>query len=205
MRASLPTIAASFAAALALTACVGKTTVGNTDTVEGTVQVCAACHGARGLSTDPSVPHLAGQPHDYLVTQLVALRDHTRADHHARTAMWGMAQTLSDPIIEGVAKYFAALPPPPPEPAEAEPVAAGRKLFLAGDPDRDVPPCGSCHGAAAEGNGAFPRLAGQHQVYLAGQLGEFRSNGRANETMHANAARLEDTEIRDLAAYLASL
>lgn len=201
MRSPLPLLAA----ALALSGCVGKTTVGNTDTVEGTVQICASGHGPRGLSTDPAIPHLAGQQHDYLVAQLVALRGHTRADHHARTNMLGMAQNLSDPTIEGVARYFAALPPPAAEPAEPEHVAAGRKLFTTGAPDRDVPPCGSCHGAAAEGNGVFPRLAGQHQVYLAGQLGEFRTNGRANETMHANAANLEDEEIRNLAAYLASL
>jgi cytochrome c553 len=36
----------------------------------------------------------------------------------------------------------------------------------------------------------FPRLAGQHQAYLARQLEAFASMARANEIMHENSKNL---------------
>ena len=33
---------------------------------------CAVCHGPQGLSMQPAVPHLAGQPEIYLIEQLKA-------------------------------------------------------------------------------------------------------------------------------------
>ena len=71
--------------------------------VDGTVHVCSSCHGLDGRSISPTFPRLAGQQHDYIVAQLTAFRDHTRADPHAHTYMWGMAAKLTDSTIDGVA------------------------------------------------------------------------------------------------------
>ncbi|MCY7314706.1 MAG: c-type cytochrome [Rubrivivax sp.] len=40
--------------------------------------VCAACHGANGISVADSIPHLAGQRAAYLESQRKALKDGTR-------------------------------------------------------------------------------------------------------------------------------
>ncbi len=67
----------------------------------GTVHVCSSCHGPKGRSISSTFPRLAGQQKDYIEAQLKAFRDHTRADPHAKTYMWGMAARLSDPTIDG--------------------------------------------------------------------------------------------------------
>ena len=40
--------------------------------------VCAACHGATGISVSDAIPNLAGQKAVYLEAQLKALKDGTR-------------------------------------------------------------------------------------------------------------------------------
>ena len=69
---------------LALSACASGD---KQDVVAGTEHVCSSCHGMEGKSVSPTFPRLAGQQKDYLVLQLKAFRDHTRADPHAHTYM----------------------------------------------------------------------------------------------------------------------
>jgi cytochrome c553 len=193
------------AACLALSACMTKQTLGNNDTVAGTLHVCSSCHGFAGRSENPTFPVLAGQQHDYLVAQLHAFRDKTRADPHAHTYMWGMAAKLDDATIDGVATFFSRQAPAPGEPQDAALVVAGAAIVKNGLAATDVPACSACHGDAAQGNGPIPRLAGQHRRYLEDQLEAFQTNSRANEMMHANAKNLTPQEIREVTAYLASL
>ncbi|MBS0372441.1 MAG: cytochrome c4 [Proteobacteria bacterium] len=69
--------------------------------------------------------------------------------------------------------------------------------------------CVACHGA--DGNSQIPtnpKLAGQHQEYLAKQLRNFKSQDgkpaeRANPVMGGMAAPLSDDDIKGLAAYFA--
>ncbi len=173
--------------------------------VEGTVHVCSSCHGLYGRSISPTFPNLAGQQHDYLAAQLEAFRDHTRADPHAHTYMWGMAATLTDATIEGLASYFSSQTPAAPTPGDPALVAAGKKIFQEGVPDRDIPVCANCHGEKAEGDGAFPRLASQHPSYIESQLLNFQTLARNNELMHENSLNLTPEEIRQVAAYVGSL
>ena len=172
--------------------------------VAGTVHVCSSCHGLTGRSESPTFPRLAGQQKDYLVVQLKAFRDHTRADPHAHTYMWGMAAKLTDPVIDGLAAYFSAQTPAQGSPGDAADMAAGQKIFAAGIPDKDVPACMACHGDKGQGNEAIPRIAGQHEAYLEGQLSAFASNARANEIMHENSKNLTAEQARQVATYLAA-
>ena len=199
------TAALLVAASLALSGCITKQIVGNDSTVQGTVQVCSSCHGLAGRSENPTFPILAAQQHDYLVVQLKAFRDKTRADPHAHTYMWGMAAKLSDATIEGVATFFAAQTPAPGRRQDPALVAGGAAIFKSGITASDVPACSACHGDTALGNGPIPRLAGQHKSYIVDQLKAFQTNSRANEMMHANAKNLSAQEIAELAAYLATL
>jgi cytochrome c553 len=168
-------------------------------------RVCSTCHGPRGTSISPMFPNLAGQQAVYLETQLKAFRDRSRADPHAQAFMWGMAAQLTDPAITEIAAYYAAQRPAAGKPAGREETAAGKKIFEEGIPAQQVPPCQSCHGDKAAGNGPFPRLAGQHRPYLERQLAAFISNARANEVMHATAKDLTALQISQLAAFLSSL
>lgn len=186
---------------LAMTACA---TGEKQDTVAGTIHVCSSCHGMDGRSVSPTFPRLAGQQKAYLVVQLKAFRDHTRADPHAHTYMWGMAGALSDATIEGVADYYSSQSPVPGHSENPADVAAGKTIYEEGIPEQGVPACGGCHGDQAQGGDAFPRLAGQHRPYLEGQLAAFATNSRANEIMHENAKNMTPDVIRELAAYLAS-
>jgi cytochrome c553 len=189
----------------ALAGCHTKEMVGNDHSVEGTVQVCSSCHGLEGRSDNPSFPILAAQQKDYLQAQLHAFKDKTRADPHARTYMFGMAAKLDDATIVGLASYFASQRAAYGVSFNPALIAAGRKIYVEGIEPENVPPCVSCHGDHAEGNGPIPRLADQHATYLIGQLKAFRINSRANEMMHANALGLKDDQISAVAAYLASL
>ena len=69
--------------------------------------VCAACHGLKGVSTNPLWPNLAGQKDQYFIKQMKDFRDGKRAD----PVMAPMAVGLSDADIENLAAFYAALPP----------------------------------------------------------------------------------------------
>ena len=68
--------------------------------------VCAACHGAAGVSVSETIPNLAAQRAGYLATQLRALKDGTRK----APIMNAIASQLSADDIANVAAYFASLP-----------------------------------------------------------------------------------------------
>lgn len=165
---------------------------------------CSSCHGPRGISVSPTFPNLAGQQAPYLEAQLKAFRDRSRADPHAQAFMWGMAAQLTDEMIANMANYFANQPPAAGTRADPAEVTAGKKIFETGIPAQNVPPCQSCHGNKAQGNGPFPRLAGQHRGYLERQLGAFAANLRANPVMHENSKNLTALQISQVAAFLSS-
>jgi cytochrome c553 len=66
--------------------------------------VCAACHGAAGVSVSDTIPNLAGQKSAYLESQLKALKDGSRKN----PVMNAIASQLSGDDIANVAAYFAA-------------------------------------------------------------------------------------------------
>ncbi len=165
--------------------------------------VCQNCHGPDGNSVSPTFPRLNGQQADYLAIQLKAFRDHTRADPHAMAYMWGMSSQLDDSTITALANYLASQKPTPAQPGGSL-AAEGKKLFMDGDDAHNVPACAACHGDHGEGNGQFPRLAGQHADYLRNQLEDFRSLVRKNNIMHANTAEMTDQQIEAVVSYLAN-
>ncbi|HYA38945.1 MAG TPA: c-type cytochrome [Candidatus Methylomirabilis sp.] len=67
--------------------------------------------------------------------------------------------------------------------------------------------CAGCHGA--DGNGGadplWPKLAGQNASYIAKQLNDFKSGARRDPIMTGMAAPLNAADIKNLAAYFASL
>lgn len=67
--------------------------------------MCAACHGAAGISMVPTYPNLAGQKEAYLAKQLKDFKSGTRND----ATMKGMVASLSDADMDDLAAYYASL------------------------------------------------------------------------------------------------
>lgn len=70
--------------------------------------------------------------------------------------------------------------------------------------------CAGCHGPTGAGNQAldYPRLAGLEKAYVAKQLRDFKSGARDTPmaaTMKAMTADLSETDMDNLAAYIATL
>lgn len=64
--------------------------------------------------------------------------------------------------------------------------------------------CAACHGA--DGNSAdpqYPKLAGQHERFIARQLALFKTGERANPIMMGFAAPLSPQDMRDIGAHFA--
>ena len=166
--------------------------------------VCASCHGPGGVSTSPLFPHLAGQHEAYLVAQLKAFKAKTRSEQDARDYMWGMATLLDDPMIEGMARYYAAQKPGSGTPGDAQLVARGKLLYENGDAARHVAACSSCHGVAAEGNSIFPRLAGQHAAYVVRQQDAIQKRLRDSPVMQGVIKDLDAQDMKAVAEYVQS-
>jgi cytochrome c553 len=73
--------------------------------------VCAACHGAKGVSVSDAIPNLAAQRPAYIEAQLTAFKDGTRKHSGAtsHTDIMNVIQ-LSAQDIANVAAYFASQP-----------------------------------------------------------------------------------------------
>ncbi|MFT5756008.1 MAG: cytochrome c553 [Alteromonadaceae bacterium] len=67
--------------------------------------MCAACHGAAGISAVPMYPNLAGQKEAYLAKQLRDFKSGARKD----PVMGPMAMALNDEDVANVAAYYASL------------------------------------------------------------------------------------------------
>ena len=65
---------------------------------------CFSCHGAAGVSATASLPPLAGQSKDALMTSLRAYKDGTRP----ATIMHQLAKGYTDAQLELIAGYYAA-------------------------------------------------------------------------------------------------
>jgi len=166
---------------------------------------CSTCHGTAGRSVSPTFPNLAAQTAPYIEEQLKAFRDQSRADPDAEAYMWGMASQLNDATIAALAAHYAAQAPPSGHMSDPKRVARGKGIFHEGIPSQGIPACATCHGPQAQGNGPFPRLAGQHADYLLKQLLVIQNVLRLAPVMHGVIQNLSREQMRDLSEYLESI
>lgn len=160
-------------------------------------QLCAACHGPNGNSTNPAIPSLAGQPAQFIGTQLVMFREKRRNDPQ----MSPIAASLTNADINALGKFFAAQEHAPPA-AKPSPDVVERGKQVA-----EKFNCTACHGATLKGQQHMPRLAGQQAEYLKVQLRGFKAGTRfdMDGNMTAAAQPLSAQDIDVLAEYLATL
>jgi cytochrome c553 len=118
---------------------VGDPAVALADVPPG-AQACLACHAPGLASTGAGavpVPLLGGQQEEYLVKQLRNFRDGERGLAPSLRS----GHELAAGPLRALAAYFAAQQPAP-TPTKALD-APGRRLYLQGDAQRNVPACAS--------------------------------------------------------------
>jgi len=85
-------------------------------------------------------------------------------------------------------------------------IARGAAIAAQGVP-AGVPACAQCHAynGASDGSGAFPRIAGQPDYYLAKHFRDYASGVRTNAVMSPIAKALSPADATDVAAYYAGV
>ncbi len=78
---------------------------GTAQAAPASAMMCAGCHGAEGIATNPTYPNLAGQHAVYLETALKAYRSGERMD----PVMSNFAKNLTDEQIAELAEYYESL------------------------------------------------------------------------------------------------
>lgn len=175
---------------------------------QGKSAVCAACHGPDGNSTVPQWPKLAGQHPAYLLRQLTLIKSGARTVPE----MVGIVPGLSEQDMADLAAWFGSQEMSGGV-ADEKLVETGRKLWRAGNADKNVPACMACHGPGGEGNplAGYPKLSGQHAVYIANMLRRFRDGTNWGEkdapshVMNGVAAGLSDEDVNAVASYIEGL
>ena len=185
---------------LALAPQVGLAASGDPDAGRQKAELCAACHGEKGISAMPGVPSLAGQTDQFIQWQLVFFRSGRREN----PLMGPVTAELTDEDVRNLGAYFASLPRNA-EPAETEVNAA---LKARGQEIAQQHHCSVCHMEDFRGKQAAASIANQREDYIAKALADYRSAARPSvgvAAMTEAASGLSDDEIAALAHYLATL
>jgi cytochrome c553 len=177
--------------------------------MQGRVLARAPCHGRIGEGgQNPYFPRLAGKPVGYLFNQLSAFKEARRR----YPPMNYLLEFQRDDYLRQMAAFFAAQRPPAPPPlvptVSDAVLAHGDDLVHHGAPGRGIPPCVACHNPRLTGlEPGIPGLLGLNSQYITAQLGAWRYGTRtatAPDCMQLVAARLTETDVTALAAWLAS-
>jgi cytochrome c553 len=166
--------------------------------------LCAGCHGEDGNGVAPEFPKIAGFDPAYITKQITDFKKFKRVSE----IMGPMATMIPDSEVEALAVYFSKLKRSPGVVTDKNLAAQGQLIYTDGIVNSAVPACAGCHGDKGEGTEVFPRLAGQHTVYLNTQLMNFKTDVRNNDAkkvMRAITMRMTEQEIKAAAEYITSL
>ena len=175
------------------------------------MKACVVCHGEKGGGVaNAAFPRLAGQPADYLVSQMKAFRDGRRT--YAPMAFLMARQ--SDAYLDEIATWLAAQKPDPNvvemrRRLAADPVAlaAGEALVRNGRPEAGLPACAACHGPTLNGTlPGIPALAGMPRDFLIEQVGSWKTGSHRSpepNCMAQIAQRMTGADIVAAATWLA--
>jgi len=180
---------------------------GDAEAGKAKAAVCAACHGAQGISSIPINPNLAGQVPGYIAAQLAAFKSGERNN----AIMAGQVAGLSDKDMADLDAFYASMVPNVEvKLTEEDKVLAeeGAKIYRGGFADRGISACMSCHGPSGHGIPKnYPRVSAQHKDYLEQSLLAFKKGDRKGQgdIMHSIAFGLSELQIKQLSAYMAGL
>ena len=154
---------------------------------------CTGCHGDVGITKTPGMPSLVGLDPKYIVAAMKAYKSGQRKND----TMKAMLASVTDASMNNIALYFALQ-----KPARAQTPAAGDKA--AGE--TAAAGCAGCHGAdGVSATPTTPSLAGQDATYIASALQGYKQGARSDETMKGLAASLDDSAVKNVAAFFAGL
>ena len=161
------------------------------DEIEAKVQLCAACHGAKGTPADPkTMPVIWGQEQIYLMKQMRDFRNGERSS----AIMSPIAKDLAEGDLRKIAAYFAAKPWPQRAAADVP------------SPPKGIAQCQACHQPNFEGGMPAPRLAGLSYEYLVAAMRAFAAEERTNNLdMPKFMQVLPEPERDAIARYLSAL
>lgn len=156
-------------------------------------------------------PRLAGLSAGYISEQLNAYIN----DRRINPIMSGMAKPLSAAQVQSIATFFATLPTPTQTGtplSDASQAARGQQLAEHGDWSAGIPACFNCHAPGGIGiQPGFPPIVGQPAAYIDAQIRAWKSGTRqaepqnlANALMYNVALRMDDDQIKSVAAWLAA-
>jgi cytochrome c553 len=159
------------------------------------IQLCAACHGEDGNSTNPQIPSIAGQPKLFVENQLILFREELRKSDQ----MLPVVKGLKDPEIIKLAEHFSKLSAKGMESGAPDP-----RLMKIGTEKAKELRCGICHLSDFSGQNQIPRLAGQREAYLEAEMRAYRDGKRTggDTIMAAALYGVSDADIKALAHYL---
>jgi cytochrome c553 len=153
---------------------------------------CTGCHGEAGVTKTPGMPNLTGLDPKYL---LAAMNDY-KSGLRKNETMKAMIAAVSAADTHNIALYFALQKPAPAKTPTPGDQAAGKAAAVA---------CAGCHGEQGVSSiPTTPSLAGQDAQYLTAALRAYKDGTRKNETMKGLAATLDDSAMKNLAAFYAS-
>ena len=173
-------------------------------------RVCQQCHGVRGAgSAELRTPSIAGQPAWYLEEQLGKFRSGWRGAEPRDVAgqqMRSIALALSETELDEVVRVVAAFPRHETEPVLAGDLPLGRLVY-----EEQCIDCHRYNGSGEKVFGSSP-LSGFQDWYIAAQLEKFRLGIRGYHADDERGAQmrhlisyLDETELNDVAAYIATL
>jgi cytochrome c553 len=167
------------------------------DNVDDLAQVCAGCHGEKGVPIDKTTPVIWGQKRDYILNQLYNFK----VGHRKNDLMSSVAEGLSKEDMEALATHFSKKqwPDLKQQAPSADDQKAAREIL-------NTVNCRGCHQANYEGDTVRPRIAGQQDEYLLKTMTDFRTGERKTYIgMTALLKSVHEEALKPLAAYLASL
>lgn len=171
---------------------------------------CAACHGENGVSKNPLVPTLAGQPYTLIEDNLLAFRAGKRACAPERAdgspaallaqSMCATVAGLEDEDVVALSEFFERQEfVPATQTYDEGLVEQGREVHLKNG-------CEQCHSdGGRKTNAMAPVLAGQWMPYLRRAMHAVRTGSRQGPTeMNAAIRALNDSEVEPLLHFYAS-
>ncbi|MEG3174983.1 c-type cytochrome [Sphingomonas sp. RB3P16] len=170
------------------------------------VKTCARCHTTNGAGADGgAIPNIAILGQGYFRTALNRFANGTRHSGY----MQPVAMQLDETQMAQLAAYYTAQPRQRSDSTAGTPeqLALGQRIAVVGIPAHGIGACSGCHDVTRAAAKAFPTIDGQHRLYLAGRLRQFRRAAppiAGGNPMIAIAHKLEDRDIDAVAAFYAS-
>ena len=160
---------------------------------------CAKCHGENGVSHKAGVPSLIALHPKYLVETMQAYKSGDRRIDPKNEDMKKALDALGDQDLQHIALYYAL---------QSENLTRARTPNDGGAPPTTeaLAACAKCHGEGGiSATPITPSLAGQDAAYALDALHAYKDGTRDDDTMSPKAKKLDDTEMKNFAAYFAGL